>query len=395
MKIPAYRVLTVIATIVADLAFCAVACFASAESVSYYAITDDNIFGLNSATIYLAGGTPSAPELTQEAVIPTGGSGLGGFFAAPEVIVIHDSEQNCAYVSDGASSDIAGIALNTQQATGNFTGSPGDSGSISLATNHKYLYAAFDNSQTIATFRMEAGCTLTFLGDTAAAGTVDGMALRDHILVVAYADGEIESFNISKGVAVSNADLQFSTGYQNDGGIPTGVDITKDGHYAIFGDAADGVEVEVSDISSGKLMPTVEYGGAGGALGSGVSQAVRLSPDESLLYLSGGYSAEVAAAFFDKTQGTLAPGCESSPLRGFGTAFIGIGIAVTETTSGTGKVLWVAEVGGGDGLPSSIGIVKVTSNGSTCSLAESADSPASDSKSTLLTSIGVYPPRPF
>jgi hypothetical protein len=156
------------------------------------------------------------------------------------------------------------------------------------------LYADFYNSNTIATFKVTSGCKLEFVGDTSAVGlnggSVDGMALHGDILVVAYADGSIESFNVSKGIAVSNGDEQFSTGSKHDGGTPTGVDISSDGHYAIFGDATPRVyvEVEVSDIFSGKLAPTVEYGGPGKHFGSEDSQVVRLSPDESLIYLSGG-----------------------------------------------------------------------------------------------------------
>jgi len=399
MKVTAYRFLTAIATAMAGLMLCALASFAAAKHVNHYVITNDDMPGTNSATIYVAGGTASAPKLTQKKVVPTGGSGLGGYFAAPQVNIVQDGKQECAYVSDGGSSDIAGIALRTLRGTGDFPGSKGDLGNISLASNGKYLYAAFDTSGTLATFRVEPGCKLKFLGDTAAAGlnggSVDGMALHRSILVAAYADGSVESFNTSAGVAVSNGDEQFSTGNKNDRGIPAGVDITQDGHYAIFGDAGQYVEVEVSDISSGKLTPTVEYGGPGGGLGSGDSNAVRLSPNESLIYLSGGFTGQVAAAFFDKTKGTLSKGCVSKPLKGHAVHWVGTGVTVTEATSGTGKVLWVAEAGGGDGLPSSIGIVKVSSNGSKCSLTESKNSPASDAKTTFLTSIGAYPPRPF
>jgi sugar lactone lactonase YvrE len=101
------------------------------------------------------------------------------------------------------------------------------------------------------------------------------------------------------------------------------VDITRDGHYAIFGDASTTyMEVEVSDISSGKLTPTIKYGGAGGGLGGtkgANSNNVWLSPDESLLYISPNWSGEVAAALFDKNTGTLSKGCFSGKLNGYQT----------------------------------------------------------------------------
>lgn len=382
------------------IAWLAVVSFAQTQSVTHYVVTDDaQEQGGNTSTIYVASGGSSNPKLTQRKVVDTGGQGLGGFLAAPDVAVIRDSQQQCAYVADGGSSDVAGVNLATLQATGRFTGSSGDQGEISLAASDEYLYADFYSSNTIATFQVTSGCKLEFVGDTSAVGlnggSVDGMALHGDILVVAYADGSIESFNTSKGLAVSNGDEQFSTGWKNDGGMPTGVDITSDRHYAIFGDSADEVEVEVSDISSGKLTATVEYGGPGKHFGSEDSQVVRLSPGESLIYLSGGYTGKVGALFFDKNSGTVSKGCESKTLKGHAIHWVGTGATATEETTGAGKVLWVAEVGGENGFPSSIGIVEVSSNGSSCTLTEAKHSPAEDAKTASMTSIAAYPPRKF
>jgi hypothetical protein len=85
-------------------------------------------------------------------------------------------------------------------------------------------------------------------------GVVTGMAMHGSMMVVTYGDGSIESFNIAGGAPVSNGDAQNSSGLANDH-LPNGVDITADGHYAIFGDASTVTTLEVSDISSGKLTP--------------------------------------------------------------------------------------------------------------------------------------------
>jgi hypothetical protein len=45
--------------------------------------------------------------------------------------------------------------------------------------------------------------------------------------------------------------------------------------------------------------------------------------------------------------------------------------------------------------PSFVGIVNVTENGGTCTLAESTGSPASDPASATLLSLSSYPPRAF
>lgn len=377
-------------------------CTAQAQTQHLVISNDDNPSG-NSATFYVAGGTATAPKLTLLKTVSTGGSGIGnGFFSTNGVTVIQQGSNLCAFVADGGSADIAGISIKSQTVTGKFKGSSADTGSffgIGLATNGTFLYASFTDSNHIATFRVRPGCLLTFLRDAPAVGLngfpVGGMALRGNILVVAYVDGSIQSFNVASGVPVSNNDEQFSTGFLANGFLPAAVDITTDGRFAIFGDACPTVtcaptEVEVSDISSGKLTPTVAYGG--GSLGGGVnSNNVMLSPDESLLYVSNNQSGQVTAANFDKSTGAVSAGCISSPLRGFGSPWTHtVGLA-TELTSGTGGVLFVAEFG----TPSSLGILSVRKNGATCRLTESVNSPASDAVSPGLLSIGTFPPRPF
>ncbi len=378
----------------AVVAFCTTDASA-AKKVVHYVVTDDNVAGANTATFYVAG---AGPKLTQKKVVQTGGQGSGfGYYGSSRVSVIHDSTEGCVYVTDTGSNDVAGIVLRTKKVTGTFKGSSTDDGggnAIGLALNKKFLYASFPGSNTIATFKVLSGCKLKFVKDVSVSGlqggTVDGMALNGKILVVAYVDGSIQSFNTSHGAPVSNGDEQNSTGSAS-GAVPAGVDISKDGHFAIFGDAGTGVDVEVSDISSGKLTTTVNYP----SLASGSnSNNVRLSPDGSLLYVSINFSGEVAAAFFDKTTGVLTAGCTSSPLKGFSsTWFVAVGLA-TQSTTGTGSPLFVAESAEGS-PPSSIGIVKVKSNGKKCTLTESVDSPASDPNSSALRSIGAFPPRPF
>jgi len=370
---------------------------------THYVVTNDDEAGANTASFYVAGGSASAPKLTLHKTVKTGGSGRGPEgFAAPRVAVIHDSKDECVYVSDSGSNDIAGIVVNTQKVAGNFKASSGDSGDlngIGVAMNTKYLYAAFTESNTLATFKVLAGCKLKFVKDVSAkglqGGSVDGLALHGSMMVVAYADGSIESFNISKGAPVSNGDAQNSTGYENNGAVPAGVDISKDGHYAIFGDGGYYVEVEVSDISSGKLKATVDFGGPGGGLGAGQnSNQAQLSPDDSVVYISVNFSGEVTAAFFDKKKGTLTYGCNSGALNGFDKSWAYTMGLATEQTQGTGTVLWVAEYAV-LGSPSSIGILKISSKNGSCSLTESSKSPADDANSPGLESIGAYPPRPF
>jgi 6-phosphogluconolactonase (cycloisomerase 2 family) len=352
----------------------------------------------NQIGFYLAGGT----QLTLQSNVSTGGYGIvGGFFGTSRVSSIPSISAPCVYVSDAASNDIASISLQSQQVVGNFSGSQTDDGSangIGLAVNQNYLYASFTASKTIGTFGLQSGCGLTFLGDVSATGlqggSVTGMAVNGKILVVAYGDGSIQSFNITGGMPVSNNDLKNSNGYISGNlNLPSGVDITQDGRFAIFGDISTSTVVEVSYIGTGKLWGTSVY-----TAGTGDnSAAIRLSPDQSLLYIANSEGGSVTAAFFNKATGRVSPGC-ASPLTGFnGRPWLGS--VVTRDTTGTGNVLYVAEFGRdyleiNHGPSSAIGVLTITSNGKTCTLTEATGSPQLTSFPGTL-SIGVYPPRPF
>jgi 6-phosphogluconolactonase (cycloisomerase 2 family) len=397
-----FKALMIFALIAVVCAFRPIEASAAAR---HYVVTNDDVSGPNTVTFYLAGGTASAPKLTRFKTVKTGGTGTGGgYFGIPRQVLVREGSNECLFTADGGSTDIASIVFATQKVVSKYKGSRSDSDGpggmgLVLSPNGKYLYAAFSGSQTIATFKIGQGCTLTFVSDVAASGMnggfPHGMAAKDSILVVAYGDGSISSFNISGGVPVSNGDLQLSTGFTKDHVFPDGVDITKDGRFAIFGDAsASFSEVEVSDISSGKLAATVKYGGDGN-LGKGIAaNNVWLSPDETLLYVNDNLSGQVTAAHFNPATGKLHFGCISKPLRGYGTKWRFSSGLATEATAGSGSVLWVAEDGSGSS-PSSIGIVDVNSKGGKCTLTESTKSPAGDPKSLNLSWLNAFPQRPF
>jgi DNA-binding beta-propeller fold protein YncE len=302
----------------------------------------------------------------------------------------------CVYVSEAQSEKVAGIDAATHKLTGPFSGSLADTrlatDGIGLAVSSSHLYASFSGSGNIGTFRIEPACSLHFVGDVHAqglkGGLVEGMAIHGNMLVAAYGDGSIESFDISGGLPVSHGDARLSTG-AGDGHWPGAVDITRDGHYAIFGDASTVTTVEVSDIASGKLSATAVYS-LGTAWNSG---SVRLSPDETVLYVSNNSGGRVTAAFFDKTSGKLKKGCTSSPLKGYYTKFTYVGAVATQLDTGAGGLLYIPEFGVRH--QSYIGVLRFRSTGTGCTLTETPDSPVAGVPSSDLLSIGVYPPRPF
>jgi sugar lactone lactonase YvrE len=373
---------------------CVASGLAAAAGKPHYLVTNDDANGFSSSTVTFytvrAGGL-----LTMKGQVATGGKGIaGGYFAANRVNILDNGKSECVYASDAGSGDIAGIVVQTLKLGGSAKGSGNDGGTsngIGMAMNSQYLYASFTDSSNIGAFQVKPGCKLKFVGDVTVGGlqggVIDGMAIHGNMMVATYGDGSIESFNISGGMPVSNGDKQNSTGSHGGNAYPNGIAITQDGHYAIFGDTATSTIVEVSDISSGKLAPTVVY-----RLGNGISSSnIMLSPDETILYVSNTQGDRITAAFFDTSTGKLSRGCTSGHLKGYVTDWSYLGALALEAATGTGDVVYVAEFG----APSSIGMIKVKSAGGKCTLKESSTSPVADPNSPGLLSIGVFAPRTF
>ncbi|HWW13038.1 MAG TPA: hypothetical protein VN310_00125 [Candidatus Dormibacteraeota bacterium] len=373
---------------------CVASGFAQSTSQPHYLITnDDGVFG-NSVTFYTIGANGG---LTLTSQVQTAGLGIGGgFFSTNRISLLNSTGNECVYAADAATGDIIGIDVTTLAVGGSASGSTTDSGAtngIGLAMNGRYLYASYTASNTIGTFQVQPGCSLSFVNDTPVvglqAGFIAGMAIHGNLLVVTYGDGSIESFNIASGPPVSNNDEQNSTGYTQSLGVayPNGVEITKDGRYAIFGDTSTSTVVEVSDISAGSLTTTVVY-----TLGTAVSASnITLSPDETLLYISNTQGDKVTAAFFNEYTGKVSMGCASGSLRGVSSKWSYLASLALDTNAGTGGTIYVAEFG----APSYIGMVSVSSSAGKCTLREFPSSPLSAANSSGLLSIGTFPPRSF
>ena len=344
--------------------------FALGAGAPHYVIANDDVPpALATSLTFFTVGTNGQLSMKAKVLIGRGGIG-GGYFAANRVSVLNSGNNECVYATVAQSGEVEGIAIKTLAVDGHAVGSTNDTGALNgvgLAVNAQYLYASFTDHSTIGTFQVQPGCKIKFVGDITVGGlqdgVIDGMVIHGNIMVVTYGDGSIESFNISAGVPVSNGDKQNSTGSRRGNTYPSGVDITQDGHYAIFGDTSPFTVVEVSDISSGKLTPTVVY-----QLGRAINSSnILLSPDETLLYVSNNQSGTVTAAFFDKSTGKLTKGCVSRPLRGFVADWSYLASLAFEQTTGTGGIVYVAEYG----APSSIGMVNVKSASGKCTLTES------------------------
>jgi hypothetical protein len=368
---------------------------AAAADTPHYLITNDDLSGnffKNSLTFYTI---EANGQLTLKQPVQIGVTGAaGGYFPPLRVIALNATGNQCVFASDSASGEIDGVDVQTLAMTGSANGSSGDTGlsnGVGLALNSQYLYASFTDSSTIGTFQIEPSCNLSFVGDVTVgglqAGVVDGMAVHGNLLVATYGDGSIESFNLTSGIPVSNGDKQNSTGSIGGSNYPSAIDITQDGRFVLFGDTSTSTMIEVSDISSGTLSPTVVYRSPS----SINSSNIMLSPDETVLYISNTQGDQITAAFFNSQTGTLLNGCLSDHLKGYSSAWsylAGLGLA---SPSGNGQGVYVAEFG----APSSIAEVRLTVSNGTCSLFEAPGSPVADPNSGALLSVATFPPRSF
>jgi Lactonase, 7-bladed beta-propeller len=367
-----------------------------AAAATQYVITNDDVAFpfLTSITFYVV-----APDgtLTRQLQVDTGGYGInGGFFGVNRISVLDSGSQQCVYASEALTDDVVGIDVNSMTVAGSAHGSQTDDGSsngIGMVNNGQYLYASFTNSNTIGTFSIQPGCGISFVNDVAvsglAGGMINGMAIRGNIMVTSFTDGSIESFDISGGTPVANGDEQYSTATlsSQDSTYPNSIDITSDAHYAIFGDTSTAQVLEVSDISSGRLTPTVVH-----TSNSNISAStIMLSPDETLLYAANTQGDAITALGFNKKTGRLSVGCVSKPVKGQSknwSYLVGLGLI---SQSGNGGGVYVAEFGSS----SAIAMVSLTTKGGKCSLKEVPQSPFLDPNTLGLLSIGTFPPRAF
>ena len=358
----------------------------------YIIANDDQSFPFTGVSFFAVG---QYGGLTRKAQVATVGTGIGGgFFGTNRISVFSRAGQTCVFASEAGSGDIVGIDINTLTVGGSATGSDTDAGTgngIGLAKNDQYLYASFTDSNTIGTFKVQGGCGLTFITSVSVAGldggSINGMAAHGNMLIATYTDGTIESFDISVGTPFSHGDKQISSGTlrARRATYPNSIDITSDGHFAIFGDTSTSLVVEVSDISSGKLTKTKVYS----STASISSSNIMLSPDETVLYVVNTQGATVSALFFNKTTGTLSAGCTSDPIRGQSTDWSYLAGVALASPTGNGDGVYVAE------FPSGIARVKIKIKGRTCSMRETVQSPFTDRNAAGLLSIGAFPPRAF
>lgn len=348
-------------------------------------ITNNDLKGANSVTFFKFTGT----SLSIQATALTGGNGIGGGLPSLNRIIIGASGTAiCGFVSDAGTGDIAVFKAvgKVITAVGDFK-DPHGSGKaqgIGLADTLHFLFTAFSSTKNIGVWQVLSGCKLKLLANYKTPYVVAGMRAAPDFktLVVAYGGAKkVGSFSIAANGKLTPHGPYASTG------AASGVDISADSAYAVFGDRTKSTtQVEVYPINSdGSLGKDNNFGGDG-SLGSGIgSSNVWLSADEKYLFVSNNSSKQLTSLGFSE-----------SPL---GLSYISItslnnpGNAIV-STAGLNTILTGYVVVAEDGSPdSSVGLLQINSNGSTTELSGSPFKVTGGGPG--LQSLMVGPPRPF
>ena len=354
----------------------------------------------------------------------------------------------CLYVGELSSGsypngDIAAFTINTGTGALTYVASyPTPAGitppfnGIALSPGHKLpaLFAGysapFPGTNYVTVWRINQNtCALTFQQQAVASplngGAIDGMAESqdDTTLVAAYADGSIESFPTVPGFTISPGCPVNSTGFVSQGSWPSGVDVTADSKYAIFGDQPAGgsgpniTEVEMVKLPIACSSTTTDWGGPLHSnvgpcyLGTAINSTnVWLGPEEHNLFVSNNGSEQVTTIKFNES---LYPAAATMTLAGAppnppclsvftnpttlrppvpGIPFYPNGMQTSITLAPNPLRVYVGEF---DVIPASdaVGLLRVQL-GTGCTN-EPTGSPYFDFGNVLGSQLSAWPPRPF
>jgi 6-phosphogluconolactonase (cycloisomerase 2 family) len=319
-----------------------------------YIYTNDNIqfnSGNNSTTAYKV--SPSG-ALTLIKTYATGGLGSNGsYFAQIEIASAQTKTNECLFVADGYSNDVAAFTIKMTDgslkavagspfASGGASGGRGIGLAVSRTAGQPLLFAGNPASNTITAFVIKPNCALKGRKTFNASGSPIGMkATPDGKYLLAAYLGQVDSFRI-KNSGGSLVELgPFSAN-----GAPAGVEISCDSTTAYFGDAGTDTQVEVYSIpSTGKLTEINNFTNSNGKN----SNNLLLSVDGKALFVSNTMS--VPPAITTLTVGSAGSLTYVSTTSLNGAAQYALGLATTKS----GHKLFVVETNNNE----DIGVLKV------------------------------------
>jgi hypothetical protein len=269
---------------------------------------------------------------------------------------------------------------------------------IQIAARGDYLFAGFQMNVTpypayIDVWSIDSGCTMTLQWTYPATSEAPQAVLLLAVtpdgktLLPSYGTYQLDSFSIGSDGKLTEH------GPYGIGGIGSGIDVTSDGQFALFGvegsSLYDYTEVAVFPIrSDGSLGLGYNFGG-NGILGPGQgTRFVWLSPDEKFLFVTDIISKAQRITTLNFTESPVNltyTGCIAKPrnLQGLGE----LGAIYSALPSGSGGGLYAAEDTGAVGL--------FSINSTTGCLQEIKGSPFAIKQPAETTWVTAWPPRPF
>jgi hypothetical protein len=255
-------------------------------------VNDNVLTGTNSVYGFKHSGVTLAPI----GAFPTQGTSVLHLAALKDQLLYTGIGVTCLYISEPLPSsssslypngDIAMFTVNTVTGVPTYVTSYAAPAGVSsywgigLTTGVKspshFLYAGYSNtgSNTIISWKMNAqNCALSAPLQHPVTplngGVISGMAeaIGGNYLVVTYNDGSIQSFSTPASGAINPScpSAIDSTGFLTQGSMPSGVDVTSDGRYAIFGDISGPYPYGPTELETIKLpivcgATTKDFGG--------------------------------------------------------------------------------------------------------------------------------------
>jgi hypothetical protein len=236
-------------------------------AASEYVIANANNRPNNSLVVYEL--DTEVGSLTQIAMLPTGGNGLGpgGPPNMSNVGQAISPNAACVFALDPgigpSSTDIAAFSkANGYAKVGNYSNvalQVGDSnGSLALTPNGKFLYASYSETENVGVWAVNADCSLTFVAayPPGAAGAADLKVTPDGAyLVASYGNAELFAINENDGTLTDIGSLSGPICPQ--GCLIVGVDFTKDSKIAIFaGNWGTNQGYDIPVAVSARVTPT-------------------------------------------------------------------------------------------------------------------------------------------
>jgi WD40 repeat protein len=217
----------------------AVFCSPGFASTDYVLVNNGNYIS-NSATLYQL--DRKTGELTQTAVLETGGQGQTDSPAVDQIEEAIAPDARCIFVLDDGSSDIAAFSKATgYRRVGSYFKtnliSNGFGGSLALTPDGKFLYGSYSITANIGAWRVRSDCKLQFLSayDQGEVGQI-AVSPNGKYLVASGEGIGASLWGIAKsgGALTFLGGVSFRTGACSGGCYPAGVAITKDSRLAVF-----------------------------------------------------------------------------------------------------------------------------------------------------------------